>query len=256
MKRYTLPLLFLLAIPAHAAMCSSSSFGNGWTCVQAASTNNAGSGNAVTVTFGSTVSVGNPVTVLIALCNNVSCSSVFGHAFTLTGTAQSSCTQDPGGAPYSSTNIEGTSYVCTGAAGTTIIVTSDGSGGNTPFYLVAMAAEWTGGLTVSPYDGNGVVGGGTGTTATSASKTIGATTYLFFCTANNSGSATLTPGSGFTQISQTNAASFQEAKTGVSGSQTGTASWTGSGTWMIYCSSIKNAAGGAGGQVGAFLVGP
>jgi hypothetical protein len=255
MKRLLLlPLFLLCTIPAKAA-CSNTSFGNGWTCIQAASTNNAGSGNAVTVTFGSTVTAGHLVTVLIVLCNNVSCSSVFGHAFTLTGTARSSCTQDPGGAPYSSNNIEGTSYSCVGAAGTTIIVTSDGSGGNTPFYLVAMAAEWTGGNTASSFDGSGVVNGGTGTTAT-ATKTINAATDLFACTANNSGSATLTPGSGFTQISQTNAASFHEAKTGVTGSQNGTATWTGSGSWMIFCSSFKSQSGASGRQLGNFITGP
>lgn len=248
-----LPFLLLCTIPAHA-QCSNTSYSNGWTCVQQAGNFNAGSGNSVTATFGANVTAGNPVTVLVLLCNNAACSTVFGHVLTVTGTARSACTQDPAGAPYSSTNRERSAFVCTGAAGTTIIVTSDGSGGNTPFYLTAVVAEWTGGTTASPFDGNGQIAGGTGTTA-SVTMTVNSTANLFICAADNASSATFTPGSGFLQVGQNNASTFHEAKTGVSGSQSGTATWTGSAAWSIWCSSVKSSSSHSK-QIGAFLVGP
>jgi len=247
-----LPLLFITQA-AHAA-CSNTSFGAGWTCIQQAGNFNAGSGNSVTATFGATVTAGRPVSVLILLCNDVSCSTQFTHVITITGTARSSCTQDPIGVPYSSTNRERTAFLCVGAAGTTIIATSDGSGGNTPFYLTAVVAEWTGGLTASPFDGNGVIAGGTGTTAT-ATKTVNLTTDLFICAADNANSATFTVGSGFTQVGQNNASTFHEAKTGVSGSQSGTATWTGSGAWSIFCSALKSSIAFVT-QYGATVTGP
>lgn len=243
MKRWLLLLSFLLLPSAAHAACSNTSFGAAWQCIQQAGNFNAGSAASVTTTFGATVTAGRPITVLVLSCADVACGTDVSHVYTVTGTARSSCVQDPAGALYSTTHRERTAFLCVGAAGTTIIVTANG----TPYYMTAVIAEWTGGLTASPFDGNGVIAGGTGTTAT-VSQTVNSVTDLLICAADNANSAAFTVGSGFTEVGQTNASTFHEAKTGVSGTQSGTATWTGSGAWSIWCSRMKsNAAVGSGG---------
>ena len=220
-------------IPARAA-CANTSYANGWTCVQGTGlTSNAGAGASITLTFGSNVVAGHIISVISRACNDAPCATNGTQTASISGNAVGSCVQDAGTPVNTTSHWRYFAFVCTTAStGTQVTVTASGS----MQFLGGWIAEWIGGS--ARFGNNGNISSGTGTSS-SVTHTVAGTSSLFICSTSNQLTAAITPGSGFTEISETNNGGESEAKTGVSGSQSGTSSWTGSLVWDSYCGDVS-----------------
>lgn len=244
---FILIFIFTGVLSANAA-CSSTSYGAGWTCIQAKNSSNGGAGATHTNTFAGNAVAGRLISVTLVWCDNIDCTNNGTNTAAITGTAQSSCEKNSAGEQNTSFR-RWVSFGCVGAVGTTIIATITGG---TPFYLGMWSSEWIGNPSSSFFNSSSGVGSGTGTSST-VSMTIAGTSDLFVCATNNLSIGAITPGTGFAEISEDATGEQAEAKTGVSGSQSGTSSWTGSSPWSSNCADYRPAAKS---QSGVFLIGP
>lgn len=245
-KLLLLCTLFILA-PFAGATCASTSFANGWTCVQQKGQANGGAGATATATFGASTGSGHMVVVFSESCNDVACNT---DSTPITLAVSDGNGDTPVGASFNPCRLD-TNHKTVYAwvfpsVGVTTTFTVTATGG-TPFYLASIASEWTGGATSSPFDvsacGNNNVAG------TTASVTAGTTTNatdLVIGSIELGAANAVTPGSGFTEIGEDITGIEHEALSVIAtGSQACT--WTfASATYEAACLTIKAASGGGG----------
>lgn len=225
--------------------CSSTDFSNGWTCVQGIGGSFAGgSGTSFTMTLPGTATAGNIILVGDSACNNSACSTNGSFSFNApTGSAISggTCTEDGAGEQNTAGHIRLDGHFCTAAAGTQVTVNCSA----TCWYAGAFAVELIPPTsTTISWDGNGVVGNGSGTSA-SITKSVTATNSLLYGNIQNV-TVAVTPGASFNEITETATGAEHEGRTGVSGSTSCSWSWSGSHSWDGYCNALlATATGGA-----------
>lgn len=240
MKKLLLTLGLLFASHLSFAACTSTSYSNGWTCVQQKVQANAGAGATAVATFGGNTSNGNMVVVFSEVCNDVGCSTDT-TPITLavtdgTGDSPVSASINPCRLDTNHKTVYAWVFPTVGAT-TTFTVTATGG---TPFYLASVASEWIGGATSSPFDvvacGNNNVAGTTGSLA--AGTTTNATDLVIGHIELGAANA-VTPGAGFTEIGE-DVTGIEHEALSVIATGTQTCTWSfGSATYEAMCATIK-----------------
>jgi hypothetical protein len=225
-------LLVLLASSQAWSACSSTSYGNGWTCIQQGISSCSNNVSSCTLTLAGSATSGHQV--IIGVFNT-------GHGITITGTdgnsdtftaSPSSCNTDANGNEeclFVITNVSATSSFGVNCSGTN----AQGTG---CFFPVILVSEWTGMATVSPYDSDGFFAGGTACTV-SARSNANDLIYAF----NTGQGAAPTPGTGYTEIG--NSGSQEHEAESFTSTSTVTATWSGGTNPQGGCAAFK--AGGA-----------
>lgn len=241
-------LIALLSLPIWS-QCSNTSYGNGFTCVKATGSINAGAGSSATATFGSSTTATNQVLVVGFVCGNSSCNGdTSGITITFSNGASDSCTAMPGGATTygdSSNRWKGHACLFTSTSATTTFTVS--TSGGTPYYLTAYASEWTGVASASPWD---VVAstfqvGGTYSSATVTTATTTNATNLVVGFIELNDANAVTPGSGFTEIGEvSNGVEWEGKSVAATGTQSCTWSFGNTSSWQGMCLTLKAGAGG------------
>jgi hypothetical protein len=244
-KRLAL-LLILFAAGLAGAQCSSTSYGNGFTCVaQATSAFASGSGTTQTATI--TATAGHQLLAFASACANSSCNSTPAGITMTPSTNQSDSFIAAPGSCYSNTSgfeeKQCIWEVIAAVGGSTTLTVTCGS---TCWFEQVAIEDWTGmDATAGPFDsGVGAGAQGSGTTATVSPGTSTNAVDLVVAYTVDSNNAAITPGSGFTEIAEvdtsgTAGGEFEAKSVTATGAQTCNSSWTGSASWAIACAAIK-----------------
>lgn len=241
-------LLAVLCCAPMWAQCSNTSYSNGWTCIQQASSQNPSSATAVTVTMGATVGAHHGAIIVAEFCDDASCTKAGLSGITLTIASGAGDTFEAwSGNPYESNAapIDVRYYawaVPDTIGGTTFTVTCSA----TCFYLSAKVSEWTGMASSSVFDVG--AGGSSASASTAPSVTAGTTTnannLIYGIIANDDGLA-VTPGSGFLEIGEGGNGWEHEARS-VTATGSYSCAWTqSSSNYDALCLTFKASAGGS-----------
>lgn len=241
MKKFLL-LLSLCCAPLWA-QCSNTSLGNGVTAVKCAGTANPGAGTPVNATFGSNTSSANSVFVFGFTCNDSACTtSTSAITLSATNAASETPTQQTGGATVfgdGSSRWKGSSWLFSNpTAGTLARVAASGG---TPYYMTALAGEFSGLATSSPYDSvnSTFQVSGSYTSATVSTTTTNAND-LVLCFIELADANAITPGSGFTELIEPSAGIQMQAKTVTSaGSQSCTWTFAATSSYQAMIATVK-----------------
>ena len=236
--------LISITIEIKPAACSSTSFGNDYTCVQTAYATNGGGAASVTATFSSGVAGGNAVFMFYFSCSTDSgCSATTTPTVTFSNPAADTFTT----APSSCFSLQSdTRKMCMGAtfnvtAGQTAFTCAPNG---TYWYIRCFAVEIAMPAGTKSYD---VTGGATGTSGTPSASLSGTTAQaieLIMGYLENGNPNAITPGSGFTELLEPETGHMIEAKVVTS---TGSYACDGthtSDTWHAVCMAAKSAAAG------------
>jgi len=259
MRCLIISALAILACSSALAQCSSTGYGGGFTCVQSATIDGSAAINTVTASMGSSVTAGHAVVAMVWWCGNSSCSAaITNQHIQITDGAGSACwsTGASPNTPWDLTDSTGSrsfmgAWVCpssAGGAGSNNITATCYEAGHSCSYIDLHVSEWTGIASSSVFDVDAAAvssSNGTTSTVTSAATSHAADLVMSWAGALGNNEA-LTAGSGYSKVS-TSAVNFMTEGKSVSatGTQTATATWTGSDDWATFLIAVKSSASGA-----------